>query len=283
LRPVEPSRSLIEDYDHYPRIEEEFQAYLDESLNPRGPELLYEIVRRLGLPSRANVLDLGCGEGRFSIELAKRFGFTVTGIDPVPRHIELSTGRRDDAATSNLGLKDLVSFGLGAAEDIPLGDESIDLIWCREVLVLVEDLGAAFGECRRVLHPQGRMLIYQNCFTDRIEPREAELLRGLGSFDPGQMEAAFAAAGFEAEELIDLGSEIGERIEEDTGEASRRLIHAARLQRDPERYIARFGKKAYDIMLADCLWHVYRMIWKLSGRVYLLRVGGEAQAADEPR
>ena len=94
------------------------------------------------------------------------------------------------------------------------------------------------------------------------------------------MEAAFSAAGFEAEEFIELGSEIGERIEEDTGEAGRRLLHASRLLRDPERYIAQFGQTAYDIMLGDCLWHVYRMIGKLSGRVYLLRVSEGAYPPD---
>lgn len=60
-------------------------------------------------------------------------------------------------------------------------------------------------------------------------------------------------------------------MQEDTGEPGRRLLHAARLLRDPERYIAKFGRSAYDIMLGDCLWHVYRMIGKLSARVYLLK------------
>jgi hypothetical protein len=47
-------------------------------------------------------------------------------------------------------------------------------------------------------------------------------------------------------------------------------LHAARLLREPERYITRFGKQNYDIKPGDCLWHVYRMIGKLSSRVYLL-------------
>ncbi len=41
-------------------------------------------------------------------------------------------------------------------------------------------------------------------------------------------------------------------------------------RRDPERYIARFGRQNYDIKLGDCLWHIYRMIGKLSGHGYLL-------------
>ena len=147
VSPIDPS--LIEDYDHYPRIEAEFQSALDESLNPRGPELLYEIVGGLGLPERADVLDLGCGEGKQSLDLAQRFGFSVRGIDPVPRHIELCNERRDEAAKSDPRLRELLRFELGAAEALPTDDASIDLIWCREVPVLVGALDEAFAECRR--------------------------------------------------------------------------------------------------------------------------------------
>jgi hypothetical protein len=43
-----------------------------------------------------------------------------------------------------------------------------------------------------------------------------------------------------------------------------------RLLRAPDQYIARFGQRAYDVMLADCLWHVYRLLGKLDARVYVL-------------
>src|SRR5262249_34139472 len=45
-------------YDEYPRIEEAFLAALDESLNPRGPDLLYDLVAELGLPPGAVALDV---------------------------------------------------------------------------------------------------------------------------------------------------------------------------------------------------------------------------------
>ena len=67
------STFLHEFYDDYPRIEVAFQDALDESLNPSGPELLYEMLGKLNLPPEANVLDLGCGEGQHSIQLAKNF------------------------------------------------------------------------------------------------------------------------------------------------------------------------------------------------------------------
>ena len=230
MQPREPS--LIEDYDRYPRIEAEFQEVLDASLSPRGPDVLYQIVGRLGLPARANVLDLGCGEGKHSIALAELFGFSVRGIDPVPRHIELSNRRLEEAAGSKPELRGLVSFAPGLAEALPIEDASVDLIWCREVLVLVEALDEAFTECRRVLPASGRMLIHDTFKTDKLESGAAESFAanpqrikavfgaaGLGA-DPLRIEAAFSAAGFEVEDRIELSSEWGEFGQEQTGAAA---------------------------------------------------------------
>ena len=87
----QPGRfTLDEFYDAYPRIEQKFQAQLESSPQPRGPDLLYDVVAALQLAPGATVVDVGCGEGDHSVELARRFGFTVHGVDPVDRHIELA-------------------------------------------------------------------------------------------------------------------------------------------------------------------------------------------------
>ena len=268
------STSLDEFYDDYERIEVAFQDALDESLDPRGPDFLYEVVDKLGLPSGASAVDLGCGEGQHSIRLAERFGFAVHGIDPVPRHIELANEALADAAKQNPALSKLVRFELGAVEALPIEDASIDLIWCKEALYYF-DLDKAFAECRRVLRAGGSVVIYNMFNGDRLEPREAERQWTrdvvLANADHKHVEAAFRSAGFQIDECIELTSEGGEYAQEERGEPGRRLLHAARLLRAPERYIARFGQTAYDIMLGDCFWHIYRMIGKLSSRVYLLR------------
>jgi SAM-dependent methyltransferase len=253
-------------YDAFPRIEEEFLAVLDESLGPRGPELLYEIVAGLALPAGATILDLGCGEGRQSIELARRFGVDVVGVDPVARHIELA---REAAGDLN------VRFERGAAESIPLDDDSVDLVWCREMTYFPE-LKEMFAECRRVLRPGGNVLIYQHFATDRMEPREAEWMwsqHGVSAqnADPQWMEASATGAGFEIERKIELRGEFGEYYQEATGQPARRVVHAARMLRDPQHYIERFGQANYDLMLADAFFHVYRMIGKLWNIIYLLR------------
>jgi SAM-dependent methyltransferase len=253
------SRRLEESYVEFGRIEDAFREALDESLQPRSPELLYELVAGLALPEGSLVVDVGCGDGRHSYRLVERFGFSVVGIDPFPPHDELAR----------------VRFVRGAAEALPVEDETVDLVWCRDILVHVADLERAYNEFRRVLRAGGHALVYQTFATDRLEPREAEWLwRALGgeagSTDPVRAEAAIAAAGLQVDERIDLRSEWAEWSEEQSGAVGRKLLWAARLLRDPERYRERFGEAAYEIMLGDCLWQIYAMLGKLERRVYLL-------------
>ena len=259
----------------YDLIEEDFNRALDASLSPRGPELLYELVAELPLERRLQILDLGCGEGRHSIELAKRFGATVYGIDPDPASLAEARRAVAEARETDVGLSDRVQFTTGRAEDIPLDDNSVDLVWCRDVLCLVEDLERAYAECRRVLRDGGRVVVYQMFATDRLEPREAAQLFGpldcvASSIGPGRTESAARSAGFQVEDCIVLGTEWGEFFEEESGKAGRLLLHGGRLLRDPDRYVSRFGLHNYEIKLADCLWHVYRLVGKLSGRIYVL-------------
>ena len=70
-------------HDAFDLVEEQFNEALDESLDPAGPEVLYDYVAGMGLPAGAIALDAGCGEGEHAIELSRRFGLRVTGIDPV--------------------------------------------------------------------------------------------------------------------------------------------------------------------------------------------------------
>ena len=258
--------SLEQAYDAYPRIEEEFSAALDESLRPRGPGQLLDLVAGLGLPPGAVALDVGCGEGGHALALHQRFGFHVTGIDPVSRHLEIARGAA--------GAGD-PAFIHGTAEGIPAGTGTVDLVWCRDVLVHSPDLPRAYAEFRRVLRPGGRAVIYQMLGTELLEPREAAWLfatMGVGpaNADPAATEAAIAAAGLRIDQRLVIGTEWGEWAEEHRGQGGRKLLHAARLRRDPDRYVGRFGRAAYDMMLGDSLWHVYALIGKLSRRVYVL-------------
>lgn len=263
------------DHDLYGQIEEQLQDAMDEGLHPAGPGGLYDLAAGLGLAAGAAVLDVGCGAGRNSIELAWRLGVAVRGIDPSPRSIGIARHDLDRASQDHPGLGQLVSFAPGTAHDLPAADRSIDLIWCRDVLCLVEQISAAYAEFRRVLRPGGRAIIYQMFTTDRLQPAEAAwLLPVMGCVEPSMRpevtEAAISDAGLRLDRCIVVSSQWGEYAQEQNGGPGRDLLHAARLLREPARYISQFGQGNYDIALGDCLWHVYRMIGKLSGRIYLL-------------
>jgi SAM-dependent methyltransferase len=262
--------SLAASYDDFPRIEEAFAALLDESLDPRGPASLYDLAASLGLQPGSTVVDVGCGEGHQALALHERFGVDVLGVDPVERHVELAR-----AAATEAGVAAHVAFVLGTAERVPVDDASVDLVWCNEALMYA-DLDAAFAEVRRVLRPgTGRALVHQVLTGPAMGDAEAEAfwseVAEARSVRPADLERAIAAAGLVVVERVDFGSEWGEYAQEQRGAGGRRLLHAARLLRDPQRYVDAFGPANYRIMLGDCLWHVYRMIGRLHGAAFVVR------------
>jgi SAM-dependent methyltransferase len=173
---MEPVREGIAySYTGFEDIEEEFSSALDQSLEPSGPAMLLDVVGSLGLPVGCVALDVGSGEGRYAIPLAERFGFTVLGIDPVQAQIDRSNHAKTDAT---VGVQERVEFRLGRAEQLPVDDDSSSLVFCRDTLTLVPDLGTAYREFRRVLRADGRVVVYQLFPTERMEPREGEWLLG---------------------------------------------------------------------------------------------------------
>jgi SAM-dependent methyltransferase len=123
------------------------------------------------------------------------------------------------------------------------------------VLTEIPGLDPVFAEMHRVLRPGGRALFYLMLTTDLLEPEEAIRFHGgkLASMDAERVEAAITAAGLRIDERIEIGSEWGERAEEETGKPGRRLLWAARLMRQPHRYIERFGERNYETCCATAI------------------------------
>lgn len=239
-------------------IENDFHRALDESLNPRGDDSVLDLVAAFDLGAGAKVVDVGCGRGNQTIELAERFGFDVLGIDPVARY---------EAAAARELANGTARFGAGTAESIPVESSSLDLVFCRESLMFA-DLPSASAEFARVLRPGGRGLVYLVLTGPMMDDREAEAFHTRGrlqSLRPADVDDALTTAGLVVDDRVDYQGECGERSEEATGEPGRRLLYASRLLRQSDRYISQFGRDNYDVMLGDCLWYVYRMIGKLTG------------------
>jgi SAM-dependent methyltransferase len=255
-----------------------FEAVLDESLAPRElNDLMFGIVAGLGLSRGSTALDVGAREAYHCIELARRFGFEVSGVEPVRRHLDGAERALMSLAAAEPDVAARVRMTAGVAEELPIADASVDLVWCRDVLLHVEDVHRAFGEFRRVLRPGGHALVFQMTATEWLTPAEAErqwpaLGVHTSSVDPRHIDAAISASGLSLDRAIELNGEIREALEEaGAGRSSRQLLWTSRLLRNRPAYVERFGATAYEVTLANCLWGVYQMIGKLSPRIYLLK------------
>jgi 2-polyprenyl-3-methyl-5-hydroxy-6-metoxy-1,4-benzoquinol methylase len=246
-------------------------AQLDKSLNPRSSEMLYAIVKELGINRGHTVLDAGSGLGIYSCGLASKFGCHVVGIDIAENNLEMARARTREERVDKF-----VTFQQGNIQSLPFDDAAFDLVWCRDMLVHVRDLQQAFSEFARVLKPNGTVLIHTTFATNLMEPKEEiRLYEPLGIVPPNTyppyFEDAIKAACLQIYSSEPIDSEWLEYSEEQQGRPSKELLHIARMRRLKERIVAEFGQEAYDVILAVDLWHIYLLIGKLSSTIYTLR------------
>jgi SAM-dependent methyltransferase len=252
------------------------QAILDESLNPRGPDMLFDVAAGLEVGPDRPVLDVGCRDGRHLFELTRRFGCASFGVEPVQANVDRAALLRAGIQEKEPDVASLIHVALGRIEALPFADSTFSLVWARDMLIHVGDLAAGLKECRRVLAPDGHALVYQMFATPWLEPEEARrlwppLAAVPRNADPEYFEDCVHQAGFTVLSRQEIRSEWRE-FREESGErtTSRQLLQAARLIRGRDRLMPQLGRPAYESELADHLWGIYQMIGKLSARVYVL-------------
>lgn len=243
---------------------------LDESLNPRGPDMLFDLAAE-HVVEGATVLDAGCRDGVHLVELVRRHPtITGVGVEPVAIHVD-----RARAAVQEAGLSDRVTIHQGVVHDVPAADGSIDFVWCRDVLVQVDDLVGGLDELHRVMSSDARLLAYSSFVTDRLGGADLEMMqRHLGWLDDNvrrpYMEAAFEVAGFVVDGVEEIGTEWREFAEERTQPVSKALLRLSRLRRQRDAIVAWRGQEIYDHVEANLHYEVFLFLGKLEPVIYLL-------------
>ena len=133
---------------------EKFSEYMKKY--PELYESLARITQENISRSRGKplIVDLGVGPGFLSLEIHKLIpGACVVGLDPVPKMLELTR-----KLALEYGFKKLETM-LAIAEDIPLEDDSVDLVVSRFSLTFWEKPDEGFAEIYRVLKPGGRIIL----------------------------------------------------------------------------------------------------------------------------
>jgi SAM-dependent methyltransferase len=159
-------------------------------------------VALAGLRSGEIVLDLGSGGGLEVLLAARRVGPDgfVYGLDMTDAMLEVARRNAEKAAASN------VSFLKGEIEQIPLPDQSVDVIMSNCVINLSPDKSQVLHDAFRVLKPGGRLAVADIVFdadVDSLPVSEAEVRAALswvgcfaGALTLAQYQALLAAAGF---------------------------------------------------------------------------------------
>jgi SAM-dependent methyltransferase len=102
-----------------------------------------------------SVLDLGCGAGFDTLIAAQQVGpeGTVIAVDMTPEMLA-----KAERGANQVGLTN-IEFRSGYAEDLPVDDESIDVVISNGVINLCPDKIEVLEEIHRVLKPGARIQI----------------------------------------------------------------------------------------------------------------------------
>ena len=138
---------------HWGRRAAHFDEDFGHSIRTPAERAAWNRVFELAIGGGAGLdaLDVGCGTGILSLELAKR-GHNVTGIDFAPQMLDLA---RQKATAAHVDIR----FDEGDAEALPYPPGRFDLVITRHVLWTLPHPEAAIDEWIRVLRPGGRLAV----------------------------------------------------------------------------------------------------------------------------
>lgn len=152
-----------------------------------GDGFAFEAMLSL-LPHEWTVADIGTGTGYLLPILAAHFE-RVIAVDPAQAMLDCARRRVVAAGAPN------VSFHLGDLGRVPMADGSCDLAIACLVLHHVPEPPAALAEIRRVLRPNGRVMIVEQRSHENQAFYETMQDHWWG-FEPDELVARMTATGF---------------------------------------------------------------------------------------
>lgn len=123
------------------------------------------------------VLDVGCGPGSITIDLAKNYltkGGSVIGVEPTEDVIKAANSLKQSSGAD----VDNVSFKIGSIYNLPFEDNTFDLVYAHQVVVHLADPIKALKELARITKP-GKFVAIKDGDMDSIiiDPPKYDILR----------------------------------------------------------------------------------------------------------
>ncbi len=127
----------------------------------KGKKAWQDFLKTLFGPEKLTILDVGTGPGIMALLLAG-LGHTVTGVDISAEMLAIA---RENAVRTGFP----VSFIHSDAEELPFADESFDAVINRHLLWTLLEPEKALAEWKRVLKPQGKLVIIDGNWYPNLE------------------------------------------------------------------------------------------------------------------
>ncbi len=155
------------------------------------------------------VLDLGSGGGIDVFLAARRVGGgRVIGVDFSEKTIEIAKRAAEDLGAQN------VEFRLGDIENLPIENDSVDVIISNCVINLAPDKERVFQEAYRVLKPSGRIIVSDMVTDQELPPpirEDLNLWSGCiaGAIPERKYLETIEKAGFKNVVVVEGGKTVG--------------------------------------------------------------------------
>ena len=145
-------------------------------------------------PAKLRVLDIGCGNGAQTIQLAKRVDGRILAVDNHQPYLD-ELQRRAEAA----GVSARIQPCLRDMRDLGLEESSFDLIWSEGAL-FVMGFGEGLKACHSLLAPRGLLAVTELSWLRHDPPAESHQFFSSvypAMADVGANLAAIEACGYE--------------------------------------------------------------------------------------
>lgn len=161
---------------HWNRRAGHFDEDFGHSVRTRAERAAWDRGLDLVLPAGGvlEALDIGCGTGFLSLELASR-GHRVTGIDFAPAMIAEARKKAVERQFS-------IRFADADAEQLPFAAGTFDMAVSRHLLWTLPHPDAAINEWVRVLRPGGRLIVIESQAVATASPERLDNARSSSEY-----------------------------------------------------------------------------------------------------
>lgn len=164
-----------------------FEIY--EAIPRQGPGDRQSTERALGLlpplTSHHRILDIGCGSGAQTVDLARATAARIVAVD---LHEAFVTQLVKRAADQGLGAR--IQAQVGDMNDLAFPDGSFDVLWCEGAIVIVAgSFSKGLATWRRLLVPGGHMVVSELCWLRDDPPTEVKAFFEAEGADVTDMDA----------------------------------------------------------------------------------------------